>query len=67
MTPLLPTLVPDCLQVGLSAIPPRFVEGLSDGRELAALALQLATAAFPEQGGTAAGSGSGEAVQAAGS
>lgn len=66
MTPLLPTLVPDCLQVGLSAIPPRFVEGLSDGRELAALALQLATAAFPEQG-TAAGSGSGEAVQAAGS
>lgn len=35
-------------QVGLSAIPHRFVEGLTGGRELAALATQLAAVAFPE-------------------
>lgn len=44
------------LQVGLSAIPPRFVEGLTDGQELAALATQLAAAAFPEPGGAGGGS-----------
>ena len=46
------------LQVGLSAIPQRFVEGLTDGRELAALAAQLAAAAFPErEPGDPSGSG----------
>jgi len=33
--------------VGLSGIPQRFVDGLTRGQELQALALQLAEQAFP--------------------
>uniref|UniRef100_A0A7S0WZG7 ADP-ribosylhydrolase ARH3 n=1 Tax=Chlamydomonas leiostraca TaxID=1034604 RepID=A0A7S0WZG7_9CHLO len=39
--------------VGASNIPQRFIDGLTNGRELLALAQQVATQAFPEDGSSA--------------